>query len=114
MDRRVFLTTMLQGSLAAAQLPNSISPLLIAQYGSLSHFGQNNQQKMHISAVGIGTFGAYCTRLLAYSVHNISCYEVLPGVQSIATPDFSGLNSAIQYKGVVAAGEKTLATSKNS
>lgn len=97
MDRRAFLTTMLQGSLAAALLPNSLSPLLIAQYGSLNHFGQNYQQKMRIAAVGIGTFGAYCTRLLAYSVHNISCYEVSPRLQSVAAPDFSGLNSAIQH-----------------
>lgn len=96
MDRRAFLTTMLQGSLAAALLPNSLSPLLIAQYGSLDHFSQNYQQKMRISAVGIGTFGAYCTRLLAYSVPNISCYEVSPRVQNSAIPDFSGLNSAIQ------------------
>lgn len=97
MDRRAFLTTMLQGSLAAALLPNSLSPLLIAQYGLLDHFGQNYQQKMQIAAVGIGTFGAYCTRLLAYSVPNISCYEVSPRVQSIAIPDFSGLNRAIQH-----------------
>jgi hypothetical protein len=97
MDRRTFLTTMMQGTFAAALLPNSISPFLIAQYGSLSHFGDNYQQRMRISAVGIGTFGAYCTRLLAYSVHNISCYEISPGLQRLASPDFAGLNSAIQH-----------------
>jgi hypothetical protein len=96
MDRRAFLTTILQGSLAAALLPNSLSPLLIAQYGSLIYFGQNYQQKIRIAAVGIGTFGAYCTRLLAYSVHTITCYEVSSGVQSATTPDITVLNNAIQ------------------
>ncbi|MCE1225205.1 MAG: hypothetical protein LWW87_01825 [Geobacteraceae bacterium] len=96
MDRRTFLTNMLQGSLAAALLPNSISPLLIAQYASLHHPDDNSAQGLRISAIGIGSFGAYCTRLLAYSVHNIHCHEIAPHSQCYGCPEHPGLNRALQ------------------
>lgn len=97
MDRRAFLTTILQDSIAAALLPNSISSLLVAQYGQPSHFGKICQQKMDISAIGIGAFGTYCTRLLAYSVPNINCYDLRIDYQQYNTPDLSGLVNAIQH-----------------
>ncbi|QOX77397.1 hypothetical protein FY034_00040 [Trichlorobacter lovleyi] len=93
MDRRTFLTTILQGSLAAALLPNSISSLLVTQYGQ----PEICQQKMSISAIGVGSFGTYCTRLLAYSVPHISCHELRIDYQQHNIPDFSGLVNAIQH-----------------
>jgi hypothetical protein len=95
MDRRTFLTTMLQGSFAAALFPNGISPLLITQYASLHHPVADLLQDMHISAIGIGTFGAYCTRLLAYSVQNIRCHEVASHPQGYHAPELSGLASSL-------------------
>lgn len=97
MDRRTFLTTILQGSLAAALLPNSISSLLVTQYGPPSHFGETCQHKMRLSAIGIGTFGTYCTRLLAYSVPHINCHELRIDYQQYNPPDLSGLVNAIQH-----------------
>lgn len=96
MDRRTFLTSMLKGSLAAALLPNSISPLLITQYASLHHPDGESSQGMRISAIGIGAFGAYCTRLLAYSVQDINCHVVAPRQHSLGILDIIGLNNAIQ------------------
>lgn len=97
MDRREFLTTMLQGSLAAALLPNSITPLLIAQYASLHHLGGNPGQQMRIDAVGIGQFGSCCTRLLAYSTHTISCREVPLDPRRATIPDLAELNSSLLH-----------------
>lgn len=88
---------MLQGSLAAALLPNSITPLLIAQYASLHHLGGNAGQQMRITAVGIGQFGSCCTRLLAYSTHSISCREVLLDPQRATVPDLAELNSTLLH-----------------
>lgn len=76
MDRRKFLTTMLQGSLASVLLPNSIAPLLVAQHDKSYHDAGNYQQNLHISAIGIGAYGSTCTRLLASSGHAIDCCEL--------------------------------------
>jgi len=97
MDSRTFLTTMLQGSLAAALLPHSISSLLVTQSGPPSHFGETCQHKIRLSAIGIGTFGTYCTQLLAYSVPHISCHELRIDYQQYNLPDLSGLVNAIQH-----------------
>ncbi|WP_281184868.1 hypothetical protein [Trichlorobacter lovleyi] len=96
MDRRTFLTTILQGTLAATLLPHSISPLLIAQYASLHHLGGDVPQDMRISALGIDKFGACCSRLLAYSVQNVSCHEMTSCQLSSGNLDFPILNHAIQ------------------
>lgn len=96
MDRRTFLANMLQGSLAAASLPNSISPLLIAQYASLHHPDGESPEGMRISAIGIGNFGANCTRLLAYSTQNISCHEMSIHPQRYCSAERSELNRALQ------------------
>lgn len=96
MDRRTFLTTMLQGTLAATMLPHSISPLLIAQYASQHHLGEIHQQSMKIAALGIGRFGILCSRLLAYSVHNIICHEVPSNRRHASSVDFSQLPQSIQ------------------
>lgn len=95
MDRRTFLTTMLQGSFAAALFPNGISPLLITQYASLHHPVTDLLQDMRISVIGIGTFGASCTRLLAYSVQNIRCHEVASHPKRLGIPEPSELNSSL-------------------
>lgn len=96
MDRRTFLANMLQGSLAAALLPNSISPLLIAQYASLHHPDGESPEGMRISAIGIGRFGANCTRLLAYSTQNISCHEMSIRPQRYGSAELFELNRALQ------------------
>ncbi|MDK9718531.1 MAG: hypothetical protein OEL57_11590 [Trichlorobacter sp.] len=51
---------------------------------------------MRISAIGIGAFGAYCTRLLAYSVHNVCCHEVALYPQQICGSDLSRVDNVIQ------------------
>ncbi len=97
MDRRTFLTTMLQGTtLAATLLPHSISPLLIAQYASLHHLGGDLPQDMRIAALGVGRFGALCSRMLAYSVRNICCHEVTSSWHHTGSVDFSQLPLATQ------------------
>ncbi|QOX77399.1 hypothetical protein FY034_00050 [Trichlorobacter lovleyi] len=96
MDRRTFLITMLQGTLAATLLPHSISPLLIAQYASLHHLGEIPQQNMRIAALGVGQFGALCGRMLAYSVHNISGHVLASSRHYTGSFDFSQLPLSIQ------------------
>lgn len=96
MDRRTFLTTMLQGTLAATLLPHSISPLLIAQYASPYYFEEEYHRHLRILALGIDRFGAYCTRMLAYSVQNVSCHEVTSEQLRSVNLDFFSLNRTIQ------------------
>ncbi|ACD93749.1 FtsZ/tubulin family protein [Trichlorobacter lovleyi] len=97
MDRRTFLTTMLQGTtLAATLLPHSISPLLIKQYASLRHLGGDSYQNVRISTLGINSLGAVFSRLLAYSIQNVCCYEVLSDQLRSGNLDFSSLNRTIQ------------------
>lgn len=97
MDRREFLTTMLQGSLAAAWWPKSIVSFLIAQYATRRYVGRNCGQSMRIGVLGIGQFGACCTRLLSCSATNISCREMSIDPQGAGNPDFSELNGSLQH-----------------
>ncbi|MGE0918109.1 hypothetical protein, partial [Trichlorobacter lovleyi] len=76
MDRRTFLTTMLQGSLASVALPNRLASLLAPPHATFHQAPTNYQQNLHISAIGIGTFGSSCTHLLTNSARKLHCYQL--------------------------------------
>lgn len=101
MDRRMFLTTMLQGSLATALLPDSITSLLITPYAFPYDVTGSYQPNMKILAIGIDAFGAYAARLLAYSTQHVCCCELTPHAQLHQGHVLRGLDTAIQQSNLL-------------
>jgi len=90
MDRRAFLTNMLHGTLATILTPEIVPQLLIRQYAAIPQVDWNSAETARITAIGIGRFGASCTRLLAYNTTNVTCHDVI--FNPATSSDTSGIN----------------------
>lgn len=91
MDRRVFLASIEHGSLDTVFNPEILPNMQIRQYVARLQKDWESEEMARITAIGIGRFGASCSRLLAYKGANITCYDVSHNAS--ASPDISGLNS---------------------
>lgn len=96
MERREFLTSMLQGSLTAVLLPESIRSRLLTAYAQPYHFSDDPQHTSRITAIGIGQFGSCCTRLLAYAVPTVCCSNLTAHPDQLQDSGLHGLDTAMQ------------------
>lgn len=97
MDRRAFLTNMLHGTLAAMLTPEIMPQLLMHQYATRPLIDLEPEEIARITAIGIGQFGASCTRLLAYNTTNITCHDVIfDSTECANTSDLNNLFKSIR------------------